>query len=483
MKPHLAFAVALAALCGLLQLGALPILDEESYLDIARQLGEHPLRPYDWWRPWQPWGHQKPDTAYLFAHPPGHLWWVMLTGGNRFLAAMPLAGVLGFALSWLAPKQLPTLVVALLASPVLWLALQAGLMPDLGVVAWSALAVAAWIHRRPALAGVAFALAASWKYPSLVLALPLIVHALRTRRTKDLGIAAGLFLLLWGGLQALLWAQYGEPHLLHVLAHAGDIGRGPLGSRTVGVVARLGLVGPPVPGALPGLLAGGLGFLPELDLGRGILVACTALGGAVLLRALLALREGALNQLMGLWLLVAAGAVVLAHNYAGGRYLLPCVVPLSVLVAGDLCRLHRAWWAVALPGALLGPALVFAERAHAQASFELAQRLSDREPARFTGEWTFRWAMQEQGWTFWSPEEYLQPGTFVAAPAHSSPGPRTLDLVLVEELDSGEASALRLVDLEWGVGYHAETLGPLPFAWTEGPRERMQILQVAGELR
>ncbi len=478
MKPRLLFALALAVVCGLLQLGALPILDEESYLDIAGQLSQHPLRPYDWFRPWQPWGHVPPDNAYLFAHPPGHLWWVTLSGGSRLLASVPLAGVLGFSLAWLGERHLPTLALGLLASPVLLLALQAGLMPDLGVVAWSTLALAAWVHRKPALAGLAFALAASWKYPSLLLALPLIVHAARTRRWRDLGISAGVFLGLWGGLQAFLWIQYGEPHLVHVLANAGEIGRGPLGPRALGVLARLGLAAPPAPTALPGLVLGGLGLLPELDLGRGILVACCGLGGSALLRGLLALRQGPLNQLLGLWLLLAAGSVALTHNYAGGRYLLPCVVPLSLLLAGDLSRMHRAWWALAVPGLLLAPALVYAERSHAQASLELPQQLGDREPGYFTGEWTFRWAMQERGWSFASPEEHLDPHSFLAVPTHSSPGPLNLDVHLVEVLSSSDQGQLRLIDLDHGVGYHAETLGPLPFAWVSGPRESLSLYQV-----
>ena len=50
---------------------SLPVLDEESYWAIAREL--NPLRPYDWELRWPPYTEQ---NSYIYAHPPGFLWWI-----------------------------------------------------------------------------------------------------------------------------------------------------------------------------------------------------------------------------------------------------------------------------------------------------------------------------------------------------------------------------------------------------------------------
>ncbi|MDP6932138.1 MAG: hypothetical protein QGG40_04440, partial [Myxococcota bacterium] len=90
-------AVVLATLAG----AQVPVLDEESYLDITAQLD--PLRPYDWWREWPPWGGQREPDAFIYAHPPGFLWWTWGAGqlvdglfARRVVCALPLAVMLGW---------------------------------------------------------------------------------------------------------------------------------------------------------------------------------------------------------------------------------------------------------------------------------------------------------------------------------------------------------------------------------------------------
>lgn len=472
MKPRFVLAAVVVLLAAVMQVGALPLLDEESYLDIASQLDW--ARPYDWWRPWQPWGHERPENAYVFAHPPGHLWWIAALGWSRWLAVIPLAGLLGFSAGCIAERMGGWTGVALFAtSPILWLALQAGLMPDLGVVAFGTAAVAAWLHKRPLLSGLALAAAASWKYPALVLLLPLVLDGWRDRRALGLLLAG---FAPWLLLQGFLAVQYGEPHLWHVLASAPEISRGPWTGRALGVVFRLGLACPPAflgPVTLAALGGVPLALLPEAD-SRVVLAILGVLGVALLLRATLALRGGRVERLLGLWALLVLGAVVLGHNYAGGRYLLPAVLPLALLVGA---RLPRWGAALAVPYGALALAMVLAERGHMQAAHEVAQRVEHHRPARFTGEWTFRWTMQAQGATFWSPGEPLESGSILIVPTHSSPAPVPPGLVAIDEVHAGEGR-LRLVDLEVGIGYHAETLGPLPLGLGDSPRERATVYRV-----
>ena len=49
------------------------VLDEEGYWAIADVLS--PLQPYDWELRWPPFDE---EGAFLYAHPPGFLWWIWL---------------------------------------------------------------------------------------------------------------------------------------------------------------------------------------------------------------------------------------------------------------------------------------------------------------------------------------------------------------------------------------------------------------------
>lgn len=481
------------ALVVLVALGRPPVLDEEGYLDIGAQIAAHPLRPYDWFRPWQPWGASRPEDAYLYAHPPLHLLWVSLWQAVwgwgpalRASAALPLAGVLGLAVADLALGwcRRPALAAALwVASPVVVLALQAGLMPDLGVVAWATASVAA--HRRgqeggrgwSAAAGALLGLACGWKYPAGVL-LPLLWATSPHRWTLLAAFAA-----VWGGLEAALWAQYGRPHLLVVLAQAPRIDHGPLEGRLWGSLARLGLALSPLAllarprwglglavgvawFALPQMLGEGLEFDGlHRGLGWALLAAGLGLVGTLLVRGR-SPGDGVLRA----WALLALGVVVLGHNYAAARYLLPAVTPLALLVA-DAARWPRVAWAGVVLWAALAGRMSVAVQAQAEAAVAVADALVEGlPPGRFSGEWTFRWRMQAHGWRFFSPEERLAPGERLAVPTVSSPAERPAGLLPLRRAEAGEG-ALRLNDPRLGVGYDAETLGPLPLGWGQGPLE------------
>ena len=97
---------------------------------------------------------------------------------------------------------------------------------------------------------------------------------------------------------------------------------------------------------------------------------------------------------------------------------------------------------------------------------------------RYTGEWSFAAGMQAQDATFWSSDEALAAGVTVAVPSNASPGPVPESWEVLENRASPPSKALRLIDLERGVGWHAETLGPLPFWIGEGPLETVTLLRV-----
>ncbi len=457
LRPRIVLTL-LSVVAAALLMPAAPVLDEESYLDIAAQMSW--ARPYDWYRAWQPWGAQVPEDAYVYAHPPLHLWWIKLTGGLR-AAGLLWAALLGFAAGDLCEgSRDPWGSAALFMScPIVLLSLVMTVGIDLPTVALSTACVALWVRDRRVLAGIALGLAAAWKYPALLL-LPVLIGHGRRRAVPTLGA----FVAVFGAVELYLVVQYGRPHVLEVLLTAGDIGRGPLLSRATGILFRLGtFFGGASPWALLGLVPA---LVVEQDHGLGGMLLLALLGGCGIATLVRAARTGGL---FGWWAL-AAIAGVLVHNYADGRYLLPAVLPLAV-VCGGLPR--RLLLVAAGAQAVLAGLMVHAELAYAREAAGFAV-----EADRFTGEWSFRHAMRERNGSFWSPEETLQPGTRVAVPTHASPGPVPENWVEIERQESAGGPGLRLVDLERGVGWHADTLGAMPFWFGGGPHEEVRVLEV-----
>ncbi|RME22407.1 MAG: hypothetical protein D6798_15885 [Deltaproteobacteria bacterium] len=509
---------ALLALCCVLLAATVPVLDEESYLDIASQL--QPLRPYDWWRPWQPWGTHHEADAFVFAHPPLHLWWVYLVEratpglfgirGLKLVAAAPLALLLGWAVGDLARATTRRPLLAVLtwvSAPVVVLCLQRGLMPDLGLAALSTVAVAAWRRAlrgsRPAavVGGLALAAACWIKYPALALVPVLLVHG--RRRTGSLSATLRSTWPFWGAMAVPLsigegWLAllYGRLHPVEVLRRAGEISRGAPTTRALGLFARLAFCAVPaalllrghrrhlVSGAVIGALAVALAWGPAgLDTGLALRVwPWAAVGGALFIATLASMRAPGADRgpgepgdtlLLGGWVIAVIAAVFFGHNFAAPRYLLPAVAPLCLLLtrAVDARPAGRHLLAAGVVVGLSASAiLTLAEHRFFVAADRLAARIADSwaSPGAFTGEWSFRWRMRQEGWSYYGPD--TDSGTLVVAPLSSSPGP--LPDVKEHVADySFDRFGPRVVCVPCRVGFYGDTLGVLPVGWSDRPVE------------
>ncbi len=513
------------ALVVLLCCGRAAVVDEEIYLFLARQLRQDPLHPYEFWRAMQPWHQAAP--WFEFAHPPLHwTWlaaWMSLLGERslpllRVCAALPPALLLGWAAGRLVRRCCPRpglVAAAWLASPVTLLALSAGLMIDLSATALATAGVAAWretLHhggeRQRAwllAAGALLGLGVATKYPMLVLALAVGLHALRLGRLRSSLPLWLAFFGCWGAVELWIGLAHGGFHPLTVLAHAGEIGRGPMSGRFLGVLVRLGLAMAPLLLLLHrqrALLTGAM-FLgsaavvwalpPELSEAQTGWLAFLALLGAIWLinvcRALLPRRKDRHQDdwLLGCWVLGVLLAVVLGHNFASGRYLLPAMLPLACLVGR---RLEGHGLARAVAPVLLGVwavisvAMLIADARYVRAVDDLARVvIRDHEPGWFTGEWAFRYRLERAGWQAVVPPEHggeLPPGAVVVTPTHAGAGPLPLErLELLDTLDSDDSFPLRTNDVTARVGYYGETLGALPLGWRRAPLEQVQIYRVA----
>lgn len=515
---HLPVLLACLLAVGTLLLSSgVPVLDEESYLDIARQLD--PLRPYDWWRPWQPWGSTREGDAFVYAHPPLHLWGVWATRrlvseelglyALKVLAGAPWALLYGWAVGSLAAQLTRRPILAVLSwasAPIVALGLQRGLMPDLALAALSAAAVAGWRvglqgGRVAAVVGGLCLAGAMWtKYPAMILVPVLLLHGRRATgswgaalRVGGLFWAAALLPVLAG--EAWLAMSYGRLHLVEVLGRAGEIERSDPRARALGVLARLALGVVPIVllgrglrrnllwGALLGVGAVALAWGPaDLDLPTALRVLpFAAVGGAVLAAIAQQAGPGAargpggpgdgllLASWAGLWILL----VVVAHNFAAPRYMLPAMAPLALLLARayDARRTAReVMIAGAAVGALLSGAIVQAEHRFFEAADALALEAARtwQSPGAFTGEWSFRYRLEQLGWHVLGSGEAS--GVLVLAPLNSSPAelPEVKEHVADYRYDQGR---LRVVCAPCRVGLYSEALGVVPLGWRLGPLE------------
>jgi hypothetical protein len=503
-------------------LGKAPAIDEETYLWIGRNVAW--ARPYDWACRWPPWD----ADGYVFAHPPLFLEWMRLWSPlestlplMRAAVGLPWVILLAWAVTRLCNRlcRHPDLAAAAwLASAVVVLGLQDTLMIDLPLAALITASVAAYREgleptaspRWFVGAGAALGLALVTKYSAIVMIPVFVAHMTRRGwRPQMLGIALGILAIT----EAWLWAEYGRVHLWEVWARRAEIASGPFGHRVVGVLARLALLPLPIVIARTNLRASAAGIaLALLALGverpdgltTGTIVAMVAFaaaGGMTLARGVLATSSSTLRRrhgdrddplLLGLWTLAGTAGVALLHNYAASRYLLPIAAPVAIMVTRSAEQV--AWGKAILRGSIavsgvLAAALAVADYRFAAAGVETAA-LAMREAAeagvtettgerRFTGEWSFRWAMERAGWQAWRADEPLASGSWVVVADNASPGAIPADAwEPMRRVESRDLFPVRVVDLEGGIGLYAETLGTLPFGFGRGPIEGATLYRV-----
>ena len=498
-----------------------PVVDEESYLFMARALAADPLHPYNWFRDWQPWRMEPP--SFDFAHPPLHWIWVALWRGLlgeeslpllRLAAGLPPALLLGWAVARLARRccAQPGWAAAFwLASPITVLALGAGLMVDLGATALASAGVVAWREglvwggapRRERLwllaAGALLGLGCATKYPMLVLLPVVALHAWHLGALRRSLPLWGAFALSWGAVELWIGLAHGGFHLFAVLANAGAIARGPLSGRLLGVLARAGL-GLLLLALLAGrpwqrLLALGLAG-PALLWGRPtefsplklcFLLLLAWLGAQLAVQAVQAMREPPGERgdgwLLGSWVLAVLLGVVLGHNFASGRYLLPAVAPMACLALRG-SRVPRWGLGAALAAsALLSAGMAWGDMRFSRAGAQLARQVAAQHPAGFfAGEWAFRYELERAGWRYLGPAGLageLPMGAVVVAPLNAGAGVLPLErLRHLDTLRSSDRFPLRLVDVPGGIGYYGETLGALPVGWRVAPLEEVGVFEV-----
>jgi hypothetical protein len=323
----------------------------------------------------------------------------------------------------------------------------------------------------------------------------LLIHAKYTGQLKASMPFWISFSIVWIGAEIWLWSLYGRPHLWEVVTRAHEIPRGPGGGRALGTATRLAL-GLSALFLLPHATRKGLAVLGLLTVAltawgmdstipiHWVLPLAAMAGLGVVMLAMLAMEaisgngdDDRIDLLLGSWGLLVALGVFLGHNFSAPRYLLPLMIPLAIVgtrVAERVIETRRLWWfGVALQGAL-ALFVTRGEHAFAEVSDAAARQAIEAHPEGgvFTGEWTFRWRMEKEGWTFYTGQEDTQ---WVAVPVHSSPAELPSDWKVLDRIRPDGESGARVVCAPAGIGLYGETIGPLPVGWAPGVLEEVEI--------
>ncbi|MEC7988201.1 MAG: hypothetical protein VX278_23745 [Myxococcota bacterium] len=451
----------------------LPVLDEESYLYIAKEM---PLfRPYDWKLPWHPW-----SDSYVYAHPPLFLYWVRslwwLCGEDvawlKFFLGLPFRIMLGAAAGYLCirfSKNPKHSFLLWLSAPIVLMVGARSLMPDLMVCALGTLSISLFLGSTRRwiwfLSGLLLGLACWTKYPALLLWIPILYHQRQTRRLWPVFLG---FILVWGSGELWLYFLYHRMHLWVVLETATQIARSGFAERGIGLLLRI-LIGAPVlmlllrfrTWAMGGAFAlVGLVFLPSLSfLGIAVSIFWISLS----LGALIFLVHK--PQIFQMWAIAIIVGVWATHNFASPRYLALSILPIAILV-GEF--VGRKGYILAGLSALLSLGIAYSESKYADSVHQTVQKIETSD-GFFSGEWTMRWSLRQRGWRVWRGEK----GSLIQAKqAAGGDTPRGLRLI---ETYTSNPHYLLLLDRDRSVGYYSETLGYWPLGFRYGAMEEFRL--------
>lgn len=498
-------------------------LDDAFFLAIARHIQSAPLDPfgfdYNWsGTPASVWQEMK--------NPPAVFYWqallLQLGGeGGRWLHAafwlFPLcASQATYELARRVTREPLYPALLLVVCPAYWVS-ATSLMIDVPLVAAMTLALLCllialerdalgwpgWLGWRLG-AGIAAAFAVLAKYFGLAI-LPLLAALIGLRgrgRARD-AIVLGLPLAAFAGWWIASGGHFGQASgyraeqradwLVWLATHglsgatftAGLLGF-PLallvanlaGKRTRGV----GLIALAV-----GIAAGVLQALlwPSVGWGNHVLACLLAASFAVFAVACIGRLPGdPLRRTLWLWLAGALGFAIVLNWTVNARTIL-LLAPPAVLLFAWQTEGRRALRLSALAvAASLGAAVVVADAELADFGRAEAERVSRElagESVRFAGHWGFQYYMEAAGYEHVDlARPGSRPGDVVVAPVMhqvANGGIAALAPVRRDMVLRPRRLPLAVMDAEAGAGLHGSFLGPLPFAFSTGPLERVEVLR------
>jgi hypothetical protein len=165
--------------------------------------------------------------------------------------------------------------------------------------------------------------------------------------------------------------------------------------------------------------------------------------------------------LLGVWI---------AHNYSAPRYWILISIPLSIQALENI-SLRKLHVILLIPSTIFCFTMTHSEIFHAEEAQRLAEVVHQKFPSvDFTGEWTFRWKMEQLGHDFMAERKPAE----VAWALNSAGGVQAEDYQFVERF-TAQNTRLSLVSSQRSVGYYADSLGFWPLWISEEPIEMVEI--------
>ena len=464
--------------------------DDVNYLDMAQRVFEQPLTPLNFRYVFQGRlvdmaGHPHPPlNAYFLA-----MLWALWGGFSPLFfhaAYLLFALTISFAAYALAARfTTQPLWAALLvaSSPLVQVNTNPLALPEGPTLAFLLLGAALYLRERFLAGGIFLALAGFTALQALALP-PILLLSYAWRRARPpraaWAAAAAPFLLLiaWQALQFVLIHRLPFAVLLGYMT-GPTFGKLSLkGANALALLQYLGVLVTLLPLyrlrpvlLVPGLLAAVLvhGY-PWWE--RALLLVFVSLG----IHALLWLWNARNSEpFLASWCLLYFAFALVAFFAGAGRYLLPLVVPMVLLVVRQ-CATRPRWLALALAfNIFLGLNLSFA-------TYEFAWLYPQLQPppgATFlvNGEWGFRYYMVQQGGRMLQQSSVPLPGEWIVSSEMSLAGNYgSLADALAVPLEVKELavrSPLRLVDRYAHTGFSSVTFGLLPFSFSRRPLDRI----------
>ena len=476
-----------------------PVLDEETYLWISERALWN--RPYDWQMPWPPYH----DNGFIFAHPPGFIWWMQAV--PQSLLALPWQMLLLFCVAKLAlaHSKYPMYVMATwMVLPVVLLPMSRECMPDLMVTAlgtYSMMLCFGQSEDRTSLfrfvcAGMVLGLASWVKYPALFLLILPFMHIQDIRKTIVFVLGC---LVPFCIAEFWLYTQYGEFHLWMVIKESAQIARTSILSRSIGIVQRfwwsqslvlvlLGVFGKAQWRLVSTLLfIFGIAVVTDINIVRWVYLATAGimLGYFVDIPVLFSKKNTRIWTVWHSWIVVELVLIVTTHNYVSPRYWMSIALPVCLLLYQKIESIEhtKGMWTLQVGAALFSSLMLCTESIHAWENQRLVENVVSIHSSKkiiFSGEWAFRYAMQRQDIPVF--EGYVDTDTIMVSSINSAGWTPDIEDIqngtytLIDRYE-GQKWFLFLVHRDASIGYYADALGfwPMQLSFSPKPIEIVEL--------
>lgn len=470
-----------------------PVLDEETYLWISERALWN--RPYDWQMPWPPYH----DNGFIFAHPPGFIWWMQAV--PQWLLALPWQMLLLFCVVRLAlahSKHPMYIMATWISLPLVLLPMSRECMPDLMMTALGTYSMMLCFERseedtswfRFACAGMVLGLASWVKYPALFLLILPFMHMRDIRKTIVFVLGC---LVPFCIAEFWLYTVYGEFHLWMVIKESAQIARTSIISRTMGIVQRfwwsqgvvlvlLGVFGKAQWRLVSTLLlvVFVLAVFVNIDIIRFVYLAVAgiSLGYFLDIPVLFSKNPTRVWTVWHSWIVVELVLIVTTHNYVSPRYWMSVALPVCLLLYQKIQNVEKKhiMGAIHVCGALVSWLMLCTESMHAWENQRLVEKVTEiysQEKLLFSGEWACRYAMQQRDISAF--QGYVDTGTIVVSSINSAgwtPDTEEIHNGTYTLLDryEGRKWFLFLVHRDDSIGYYADSLGFWPMQLEFSPK-------------